>query len=68
MKALEWCQWHRSSVFIVKSEHTLNFIMTVDFEQANVYWVHIDKTNTFEGKDPIYHGLCCSILSVNKIY
>ena len=42
--------------------------MTVDFGQANVYWVHVDKTNTFEGKDPIYHGLCCSILSVNKIY
>ena len=50
MKALEWCQWHRSSVFIVKSEHILNFIMTVDFEQANFSWVHIDKTNTFEGK------------------
>ena len=24
--------------------------MTVDFDQANVYLVHIDKTNTFESK------------------
>ena len=38
----------RSSVFIVKSEHILNFVLIVDFEQANVYLFHIEKPNSFE--------------------
>ena len=41
MKILERCRWRRSSVFIVKCEHISNFVLTVDFEQANVFWVHI---------------------------
>ena len=39
-----------SSVFIVNCKHILNFIVIVDFEQANVYWVHIGNTNFFEDK------------------
>ena len=31
-------------------EHILNFVLIVDFEQANVSWVHIKKRNTFEYK------------------
>ena len=43
-------QWRRSGVFIVKCEHVSLFVLTVDFEQANVYLVNIKNTNTFEGK------------------
>ena len=50
MKTLAQCQWHRSSVFIVNCEHISNFVLIVDFEQVNVCWVHIEKTNTFEDK------------------
>ena len=31
-------------------EHFLNFLLIIDFEQANVCWVHIEKINTFEDK------------------
>ena len=58
-----------ASFFIVNCEHISNFFLTVDFEQANVCLVQIEKTNTFEDKiEYIYHTLCCSISSVNKIY
>ena len=50
MKTLERCQWHRSSVFIVNSEHISNFLLIIDFEQATVCWVHIENINTFEKK------------------
>ena len=50
MKTLERCLWRRSSVFIVNCEHISKFVLNVDFEQANVCWVHIEKTNTFEDK------------------
>ena len=50
MKVLEQCQWGRSSVFIVTCKPILNFVLTVAFEQKNVCWVHIEKTNTFEDK------------------
>ena len=50
MKTLERRQWRLSSVFIADCEHISSFFLTVDFEQANVYWVHIENTNTFEGK------------------
>ena len=26
------------------------YILTADVRQVNVYWVHIEKANTFEGK------------------
>ena len=50
MKALERCQWCHPNVFIVNCEHISNFVLTVDFERANVCWVHIEKANTFEDK------------------
>ena len=50
MKTLERCQLRCSSVFIVICEHISNFVLTVNFEQANVCWVHVEKTNAFEDK------------------
>ena len=50
MKTLERCQWRRSSVYIVNCKHISDFLLIVDFEQANVFWVHIEKINTFEDK------------------
>ena len=50
MKTLERCQWRRPSVFIVNCEHISNFLLIIDFEQAKVCWVHIEKINTFEDK------------------
>ena len=49
-KTLERYQWRHSSVFIVNCKHILNFVLIVEFEQANVYWVHIEKINNFEDK------------------
>ena len=66
MKTLKQRQWRRSGVFIVNCEHISLFVLVVDFERANVYWVHIEKTN--RRQDRIYHALFCGILSVNKIY
>ena len=50
MKTLERCQCRRSSVFIVNCKHISNFLLIVDFEQANVCLIHNEKTNTFEDK------------------
>ena len=50
MKTLERCQWSHSSVFIVNCEHISNFVLIIDFEQANVCCVNIEKINTFEDK------------------
>ena len=50
MKTLERCQWRHSSVFTVNCEHISSFVLTVEFEQANVCWVHIEKKNIFEDK------------------
>ena len=36
MKALEQCQWRRSSVFIVNYEHISNFLLIINFEQTKV--------------------------------
>ena len=47
MKTRERCHWRRSTVFIVNCEHILNFALIVDFEQANVYSVHMKKKQTF---------------------
>ena len=56
MKTREWCQWRCVGVFIVNIEHISNLVLIVDFEQANVQWVHIEKTNTF--KDKIGYIVC----------
>ena len=37
MKTLERCQWRHSIVVIVNCEHISNFVLIVDFEQANVF-------------------------------
>ena len=50
MNTTERCQWRRSSVFIVNCEHTSNFVLIVDFEQANICWVHIEKIKPLEDK------------------
>ena len=50
MKTLEWCQGRRSSVFIINCGHILKLVLIVDFKQANVYWIFIEKANTFEDK------------------
>ena len=50
MKTLEQCQWHRSSVFFVNCEHILNFVLIVNLEQGSIWWVYIEKANTFEDK------------------
>ena len=49
MKTLERCQWRRSSVYIVNCDIS-KFLLIIDFEQAKVCWVHIEKINTFENK------------------
>ena len=38
------------SAFIVNCEHNSNFVPVIDFEQANVCLVYIEKVITFEGK------------------
>ena len=38
------------SIFIVNCKHISNFVLIVDFEQANVCLVHIEKANIFEDK------------------
>ena len=51
MKTIERCQWRCSNVYIVNCEHSSNFLLTTEFEQANICWVHIEKIeNTFEDK------------------
>ena len=50
MKTLERCQWCHSSVFMINCEHISNFVLIIDFEQANVCCVNIEKINTFEDK------------------
>ena len=50
MKTLERYRWRHSSLLIVNCEYISDFVLIVDFEQANVCWDHIEKTNTFEEK------------------
>ena len=47
---LERYQWRRSSILIANCELISNFVVTDDFEQANVCWVHIEKPETFDNK------------------
>ena len=49
-KILERCQSRHSCVFIVNCEHISSFVLIVEFEQANLCWVHIEKTNSFKDK------------------
>ena len=61
MKTLVQHQQRRFGAFIVNCEHISLFVLTVDFEQAKVCWVHIEQTRS---------GISCvvlSILTVNKI-
>ena len=48
MKTLERRQWRRSGVFIVKCEHISHIVLTVDFEQRDAFWVHVENTNAVE--------------------
>ena len=50
MKTLE----RPSGVLIVNCKHILHFVLIIAFEQANVCWVHIEKTNTWK-QDRVYH-------------
>ena len=47
MKTLERCQW---GVVLVSLLLSVNIFYTSEFEQTNVCWVHIEKTNTSEDK------------------
>ena len=67
-KTLERCQWRRSSVCIVNCEHISISLINIEFEQAMVSWVNIDEIKYFWRQDQVYHVLCCSNLSVTKIY
>ena len=67
MKIQELCQWCHSSAFIVNCKHISSFALIVEFERARVCGVYIEKT-CFRRQDLVYHALCCSIFSVNKIY
>ena len=63
MKTPGRCGWRYSSVFIVNCAHISNFVLIVEFEEANVCWVHIEKKNTFE--DKIGHVMrCVAVFSV----
>ena len=68
MKTLERCQWRRPIVYIVNivnCEHISNFLLIIDFEQPKVCWVYIEK---IWRQDQVYQVLCCSNLSVTKIF
>ena len=66
MKTIERCQWRHFSVFIVNCQHYSSFVLIVEYEQANVCWIHIENVKHFWRKDRVYHTLCCSIFSVKK--
>ena len=44
------CQWRCFSVFIVNCKHISNVVLTVDFEQAKICSIYIEKANIFEDK------------------
>ena len=67
MKILELCQRRHSSAFIVNCKHISSFALIVEFERANVCGAYIEKT-CLRRQDLVYHALCCSIFSVNKLY
>ena len=50
MKTPERWQRHHSSVFIVNCDRISSFALIVEFEQGNVWWVHIENKNILEDK------------------
>ena len=44
------CQLRRSNIFIANCEHISNFVLIIDFEQANDCLVYIENKITFEDK------------------
>ena len=50
MKTQERGQWRHSSVFIVNCKQISSLVLIIEFAQANVSWVYIEKINTFEDK------------------
>ena len=46
IKELERCRWCHPSAFIVNCEHISNFLIIVDFQQANVCWVYVGKASS----------------------
>ena len=50
MKTQERCQWRHSSISNVNCKHISNFLLIINFEQANFFWIHIEKKNPFEDK------------------
>ena len=50
MKILERYQQRHSCAFIVNCEHSSSFVLIIEFEQATLCWVHIEKTNSFKNK------------------
>ena len=67
MKTLEWCQWRRF----------VSLMLTMDiFQTCSNCWIWTGKRllgsywkdKHFWRQIDVYHALCCSILSVNKIY
>ena len=50
MKPLERLQWRHSSVCIVNCEHISNYLLFIDFKQANVSLGNFERINTFENK------------------
>ena len=55
-RTLEICQCRHSSFFIVNCKDISIFVLIVEFEQGNICWVHIEKSNTFE--DEIRYIMC----------
>ena len=66
MKTLERCQWLRSIVYIVTCEHFSTFLSIIDFEEAKVCWVYIEKINTFNTRSGIFK--CDQNLLPNSIW
>ena len=62
MRTLERCQWRCSSIYIVICEHISNLPLIIDFEQAKICWVHIEKVDTFEDK-MIMYIMCYVVVS-----
>ena len=50
MKTLEQCHWRRSSVYIDNCKLISNFLLIIDFAQANICWINVEKINTVGDK------------------
>ena len=47
-------------------EHIWSFVLIIDFEQAKVCWVPIEKIKLLKARQ-VYYTLCYSNLSVTKM-